>query len=91
MLFVCLCADLDRQFEFVQQSWISSPVFHGLSDEPDPITAAADPAATSVFTIPTSSGSLKLSNMRSFVTVRGGGYFFMPSRSAIQYLINLQP
>jgi hypothetical protein len=88
LLFTCLCADLDRQFEFVQQSWIRSPSFHGLKDEPDPIVAWQDPK-TRVFTIPTPSGPVRLHNMQSFVTVRAGGYFFLPSRSALQYLFDL--
>ncbi len=88
LLFTCLCADLERQFEFVQQSWIGSPSFHGLKNEPDPIVAGPDPE-TRIFTIPTPSGPLRLHNMRSFVTVRGGGYFFLPSLSAIQYLADI--
>jgi Dyp-type peroxidase family len=88
LLFTCLCADLERQFEFVQQSWIASPSFHGLKNEPDPIVALQDPK-THVFTIPTPSGPLRLHNMQSFVTVRGGGYFFLPSLSAIQYLADI--
>ena len=30
LLFIAVCADLTRQFEFVQQSWIGSRSFHGL-------------------------------------------------------------
>ena len=91
MLFVALCADLERQFEFLQQSWVGSPSFHGLNHEPDPITSApaADPARPFVFTIPTPSGPVTLKNMQSFVTVRAGGYFFMPSRSAIRFVSGL--
>lgn len=88
LLFTCLCADLDRQFEFVQQTWIGSPSFHGLRDEPDPI-AAWHPGSERYFTIPTPSGPVRLRDMKSFVTVRAGGYFFMPSRSAILYLVDL--
>jgi Dyp-type peroxidase family len=99
MLFVAICADLERQFEFVQQSWVASPAFHGLVKEPDPIAATESPPMAAddpkrqdrVFTIPTPSGSVILENMQSFVTVSGGGYFFMPSRSAIQYLIDIPP
>ena len=43
LLFTCLCADLDRQFEFVQQSWIGSPSFHGLKNEADPIASWQNP------------------------------------------------
>jgi Dyp-type peroxidase family len=88
LLFVALCTDLERQFEFVQQTWINSPVFHGLKDEPDPILGCADPE-TQKFTIPTPSGPLRLHAMQSFVSVKSGGYFFLPSRSAIRYLANL--
>ncbi|MDP2332646.1 MAG: Dyp-type peroxidase, partial [Reyranella sp.] len=91
MLFVALCADLERQFEFLQQSWVGSPSFQGLSNEPDPITSPppVDPSKPFVFTIPTPSGSVTMKNLKSFVTVRAGGYFFMPSRSAIRFLAGL--
>ncbi|MEW6640457.1 MAG: cytochrome P450 [Pseudomonadota bacterium] len=90
LLFIGVCADIERQFEFIQQSWISSPVFHGLTDEPDPITATAVPGAPRVFTIPTHAGPVILDGMQSFTAVRGGGYFFLPSRSAMRYLVNLK-
>lgn len=91
MLFVALCADLERQFEFLQQSWVGSPSFQGLSNEPDPITSppAVDSNKPFVFTIPTPSGPVMMKNLRSFVTVRAGGYFFMPSRSSIRFLAGL--
>ncbi|HEY2481395.1 MAG TPA: cytochrome P450 [Caulobacteraceae bacterium] len=88
LLFVCLCGDVERQFEFVQQTWVGSPGFHGLSDEPDPVITQSDSEGR-VFTIPTTAGPVTLHDMQSFVTVRGGGYFFLPSRSAIEYLIAL--
>ena len=88
LLFVALCTDLERQFEFVQQTWINSSTFHGLKNEPDPFVAWQDPK-TRVFTIPTPSGPVRLHDMESFVSVQAGGYFFMPSRSAIRYLANL--
>jgi len=44
------------------------------------IVAWHDPK-TQLFTIPTPSGPVRLHNMENFVTVRGGGYFFLPSRS----------
>jgi len=88
LLFVGLCADLERQFEFVQQSWIASPSFHGLNNEPDPITASAC-LGQRVFTIPTPAGAVVLDNMQSFVTVRAGGYFFLPSHAALRFLTEL--
>ena len=58
LLFIGLCADLERQFEFIQQSWLGSDSFAGLTNEPDPIVAVKTPGASTRFTIPTSAGSL---------------------------------
>ena len=89
LLFLGLCVDIERQFEFVQQSWISSPSFAGLTREPDPIVAVKNEGAENVFSIPTSAGPITLKGLKNFVDVRGGGYFFMPSRSALLYLADL--
>ena len=37
LLFLCLNGDIERQFEFVQQTWINNPVFGGLDGEVDPL------------------------------------------------------
>jgi Dyp-type peroxidase family len=89
LLFVAICADLERQFEFVQQTWANSPSFHGLTGEPDPIIGSGktmDSKQPACFTIPTPAGSIKLTGMQNFVTTRAGGYFFLPSRSALTFL-----
>jgi len=93
LLFMCLNSDIERQFEFVQQTWIASPNFHGLACEPDPLVSTApEPGRTESrgFTIPTPSGPIALRGIQSFVTVRNGGYFFLPSRSAILFLANFE-
>ena len=43
LLFMCFNADLERQFEFVQQSWIGSHGFHGLEKEADPYASHVGP------------------------------------------------
>jgi deferrochelatase/peroxidase EfeB len=92
LLFVSLCADIERQFEFVQQVWTNSADFHGLANEPDPIIGSdvtdlrTGCPADRNFTIPTPAGPIKLRNMQSFVQVKAGGYFFLPSRSALTWL-----
>lgn len=86
LLFVALCADLERQFEFVQQSWLGFPGFHGLSRELDPIATRSRAKGERNFTIPTPGGPLIVRDMQSFVQMCGGGYFFVPSRSALCYL-----
>lgn len=86
MLFMCLCGDLERQFEFVQQTWATLPSFHGLTGEPDPLIADRRQPGARGYTIPTAAGPLMLEGMETFVELHGGGYFFMPSKSAIDYL-----
>ena len=83
LFFMCLNADVERQFEFVQQTWTQSASFHGLDDEIDCFSSRGMPER---FTIPTPSGPLCLRRLSDFVRVRGGGYFFMPGRRAIHYL-----
>jgi Dyp-type peroxidase family len=85
LLFMCLNADIERQYEFMQQTWVASDTFHGLNGEKDPTIGSSE--GKNRFTIPTWEGSVVLKNMPSFVTTRGGGYFFMPSRSAVRYLV----
>jgi cytochrome P450/deferrochelatase/peroxidase EfeB len=84
LIFMCVNADIERQFEFIQQTWIASPYFHGLGRENDPLVAPVRHDAT--FTIPTHRGPITLRNMSSFVSTKGGGYFFLPSRSALRFL-----
>lgn len=84
LLFMCLNADIERQYEFIQQTWVASPSFHGLSGETDPLIAAGEDEAR--FTIPEWENATVLEGLKRFVTTRGGGYFFLPSRSALRYL-----
>lgn len=84
LLFMCLNADIERQFEFVQQTWMGARLFHGLDGEVDPILGRGGKGGR--LTVPTESGPLLISRLQDFVRVRGGGYFFMPSRRAIRFL-----
>jgi deferrochelatase/peroxidase EfeB len=85
LLFMCLNGDIERQFEFVQQTWLMSPSFHGLSCEKDPVLGDGETGACG-FTIPSRNGPIALSPMPAFVTTRGGGYFFLPGKRLIDYL-----
>ena len=85
LLFLCLNADLERQFEFIQQNWINNPAFAGLSDECDPLIGVPPAADDVVFTM----GGLPARQrvgLQRFVTVRGGGYFFLPGIAALRRL-----
>ena len=41
--FICLAANLSRQFEFVQNAWVQSTKFAGLFDETDPLLGSRTP------------------------------------------------
>jgi deferrochelatase/peroxidase EfeB len=89
--FVCLCADLARQFEFVQGAWIAGTRFAGLPHEGDPLLgnrlAAPDEPDTAEFTMPRAGcPSRVIEGLPPFVDVVGGGYFFLPGVRALRYL-----
>jgi deferrochelatase/peroxidase EfeB len=86
LMFMCLNADIERQFEFLQQTWILGADFHGLG-EIDPIVGYGPQGET--MTIPTPGGPLRLDGLAKFVTMRGGGYFFLPGRSTVRFLAGL--
>jgi len=85
LLFMCLNGDIERQFEFIQQTWLTSPAFHGLVGEQDPLTGGGRDGATG-FVIPSHDGPVRLQPLKRFVRTLGGGYFFLPSRSLLAYL-----
>jgi Dyp-type peroxidase family len=83
--FICLNANLVRQFEFVQATWVASPKFDRLYDDADPIIASRG-ATGNTFTVPDEPFRHRLRELPQFVTVLGGGYFFMPGLRAVRYL-----
>src|SRR5260370_11129403 len=54
--FICLNANISRQFEFLQNAWIASTKFAGLTRESDPLLGNREPISgcpvTGNFTIP---------------------------------------
>jgi Dyp-type peroxidase family len=79
LIFVCLNASIEKQFEFLQRGWLNEPSFNGLD--------GADPLANSV-------GPGELGNFRAapqfppwpletFIELKGGEYFFVPSMEAL--------
>jgi len=87
--FLCFCANLVDQFEFVQQSWVNARHFGGLVNDPDPLLCNESELGSHVasdFTIQDEPLSRRIHGLRQFVTLRGGGYFFMPGRRALRYI-----
>lgn len=92
--FVCLSANISRQFEFMQTAWINSTKFGGLTQESDPLLGNRQPIAgcpvTGTFSIPQPSGAaIRLREVPQFITVRGGAYFFLPGLSALRYIASI--
>lgn len=88
LLFMCVCANLSRQFEFVQASWAGSPKFDGLYDDADPLLGAHEPDGAT-FTVPALPVRRRFTGLPRFVTVRGGGYFFLPGLRGLRYLASI--
>ncbi|MGE0599990.1 MAG: Dyp-type peroxidase [Dehalococcoidia bacterium] len=86
--FACIVGNISRQFEFVQHTWANNPKFDGLYDEVDPITGPRETGGSN-FSMPANPVRTRLTGIPSFVTVRGGAYFFMPGLRAIRYLAAL--
>ncbi len=77
LLFMAFCANLDRQFEFVQRSWLVEGNVFGLVGQPDIVVGQPDTlvvrANPKVHTV-----------IPQLVTTKDGEYFFMPSKPAIR-------
>jgi deferrochelatase/peroxidase EfeB len=89
--FICLAANIKRQFEFVQSAWLAGSKFAGLTGESDPLLGHRLPDMgdfpTDGFSIPQTDGpDRRLTGLPQFVTVLGGAYFFLPGIRALRYL-----
>jgi hypothetical protein len=75
-------------------SWINDPTFNKLYDDVDPLlgkrgrftTNQGRKSAEGTFTIPASPVRLRVHGLKNFIKTRGGGYFFVPGKAALQYL-----
>lgn len=86
--FLCLNADLGRQFEFVQHTWIINAQFDGLYTDADPLLGPHD-VSNGTFTLQREPVRERVTGMQRFVEVRGGAYFFLPGLRALRYLAAL--
>lgn len=93
--FICLVANIKRQFEFVQSAWLMGHKFAGLTEESDPLlgTRMRDAANSPIdgFSIPQADGpDRRLRGLPQFVTVQGGAYLFLPGIRALRYLVTMR-
>ena len=92
LMFTCFNADISRQYEFIQYTWANYPKFKQLYNDPDPIIGVRGNPANDTeqnFTIPFEPVNKYIKGLKSFVTMKGGAYFFFPSLTAIKYLTTL--
>jgi Dyp-type peroxidase family len=88
ILFTCIVADLDRQFEFVQTQWIDDGMFIGTPEEQDPLVAPHGDGGDR-FTVPREPIRRRLTSLPQFVVNRGGEYCFMPGLRALRWIAEL--
>lgn len=86
--FICLNSDIERQFEFIQQTWVNNKKFGGLYDEVDPLIGRHKDG--NLFTVQDDPLRTRVHNLGKFVTMKGGGYFFMPGIRALRYIAGLK-
>jgi Dyp-type peroxidase family len=86
LVFVSLNASISRQFEFIQQSWMNNEKAAGLYDERDPVTSSVESGR---LTLPAQPLRHCLTGLPLFVTMKGGGYFFLPGVRALHFLAEL--
>ncbi|HUC77106.1 MAG TPA: hypothetical protein VMS04_17525 [Vicinamibacterales bacterium] len=87
LLFVCLNANIQDQFEFVQHQWLNSSRFAGLEGEVDPLVGPRQNGRSSM-TVQTPDGSQQVT-LPALVEMVGGAYFFLPGLNALRCLVDL--
>lgn len=83
--FLCLNANLARQYEFVQHSWANDPAFNGLHQADDGLVGPRV-HGDSMFVEPAWPIRRRHHDLPRFVQVRGGAYFYLPGIAALRYL-----
>jgi len=81
VVMMIICANLFRQFEFVQQQWIQYGLDFNAGNNTCPLIG--DHTKTSIGTRET---PYVCDGLRNFVEPRGGEYFFIPSMTALRML-----
>ena len=88
--FLAVNANIQRQFEFIQNAWLVRTKFDGMTEESDPLLGNRAPVPgcpfTNTFSLP-QNGRVRqrVMDVPQFITVLGGAYFFLPSMRAIRY------
>jgi Dyp-type peroxidase family len=87
IILMAYCADLFRQFEFVQQQWMNYGLDFDAGNDSCPITGAHRPGDRFVVSAPDAAlPPFLAARLPHFVHTRGGDYFFQPSMTALRMI-----
>jgi len=94
IVMLIVCANLFRQFEFVQQQWINYGLDAGSGNDTCPLTGNHSPGGEAgpkaKYVIPSDPKSGRppfiVEGIPQFVETRGGEYFFVPSMTALRMI-----
>jgi Dyp-type peroxidase family len=94
IVMLAVCANLFRQFEFVQQQWINYGLDANAGNDTDPLVGNHSPGTGTCpkakFVIPsdpkTGRPPFIMEGIPQFVETRGGEYFFVPSMTALRMI-----
>lgn len=92
LYFLALNANFGRQFNFIQQAWISDGSFQGLSHEPDVVLGNQAEVLSknqTYFSMPQETARQRIKTHEAYVRVRGSMNFFLPSLRAVQWIASL--
>ena len=88
LLFLACNVRIAEQFEFIQKQWLNDASPFGLGDIPDPVSGLW-PAGSHRPLVVTGRNPEVRTDLHSFVTTKGGEYFFAPSVSGLEKLAAL--
>jgi deferrochelatase/peroxidase EfeB len=87
IVLIAYCADLFRQFEFVQQQWMNYGLDFDAGNDSCPIVGAHRPGDRFAMSSPDPARPPFLARgLPQFVMTRGGDYFFQPSMTALRMI-----
>ena len=95
LLFFAYQTDIERQFEFVQKTWVNDADFPKLGAGQDPIITNDKPSSPPISGCPfhalADKSKCPAITFTHFVKTRGGGYFFSPSIKTLTDLVSGNP
>ena len=85
LLFLACNVRIAEQFEFIQKQWLNDGSPFGLGNVPDPASGLWPPGSQRPLVVTGRPPEVR-ADLRSFVTTKGGEYFFVPSVPGLRTL-----